>query len=259
MSHLSPSQHHHLAITYEIVSCCLAFCALILAIMHFMGVGTGLSYLASSLIYFFFLIDYVVALYRCPSWLARKQHIKNHLWEFVALLPVNLLLSDQSLRHLFQLLRSIAYLMRFMNRARNFFDTCGFKYAIALFFMLIAVAAWGFHYFEKRSLFESGWWAVTTVTTVGYGDVVPVTAAGKLIAIGLMGIGVIFIGLIASTITTFITKSKTERQSPLGSRQVIVEQIKQELDRLDSLSDDDIDALTRTLKALRKGDEAEKQ
>ncbi len=252
MSRLNPSQQRHLAITYEIISCCLAFCALILAIMHFMGVGTGLSYLASSLIYFFFLFDYVVALFRCPTWQARKKYIHQHLWEFVALMPINLLLSDQSLRHLFQLLRSIAYLMRFMNRARNFFDTCGFKYALALFFMLIAVAAWGFHYFENRSLFESGWWAVTTVTTVGYGDVVPVTAAGKLIAIGLMGIGVIFIGLIASTITTFITKNKTKEHTPANSRQAIIEQVKQEIDRLDSLSDEDIDTLARTLKSVRK-------
>jgi voltage-gated potassium channel len=54
------------------------------------------------------------------------------------------------------------------------------------------------------SIMESMWWAVVTLTTIGYGDVVPITVAGKVITgiISILGIGVITIptGLIASTL-----------------------------------------------------------
>src|SRR5512132_766406 len=38
------------------------------------------------------------------------------------------------------------------------------------------------------------WWAVTTMTTVGYGDHYPVTAAGRLVAFGLMISGIALVG-----------------------------------------------------------------
>jgi voltage-gated potassium channel len=54
------------------------------------------------------------------------------------------------------------------------------------------------------SIMHSLWWAVVTLTTIGYGDVVPATVAGKLITgfIAVLGIGVITIptGLIASVL-----------------------------------------------------------
>jgi voltage-gated potassium channel len=39
------------------------------------------------------------------------------------------------------------------------------------------------------TFFDALWWGIATVTTIGYGDVVPVTIAGRLIAIGLMYLG----------------------------------------------------------------------
>jgi voltage-gated potassium channel len=45
--------------------------------------------------------------------------------------------------------------------------------------------------------------AVVTATTVGYGDVSPVTGEGRLIAVGLMIVGIGFIGVFTATITGF--------------------------------------------------------
>jgi voltage-gated potassium channel Kch len=58
------------------------------------------------------------------------------------------------------------------------------------------VGTLGFHYFESGtnpnidSLFDSFWWSIVTITTIGYGDVYPITVGGRLVALFLMFTGI---------------------------------------------------------------------
>lgn len=83
---------------------------------------------------------------------------------------------------------------------------------IILSSMLVYLAACGIHFFEKTeqpdkfgSIPDAMWWAIVTLTTIGYGDVYPITAGGKIFTavIALIGIGLIAIpsGLLASVLT----------------------------------------------------------
>ena len=51
-----------------------------------------------------------------------------------------------------------------------------------------------------RSWGDALWWALSTITTVGYGDHVPVTTAGRLIATAVMVVGVAVIGAVAAIV-----------------------------------------------------------
>lgn len=78
--------------------------------------------------------------------------------------------------------------------------------------ILLFISSVGIYYFEREaqpdqfcSIFHSLWWSVVTLTTVGYGDMFPVTVGGKLFTslISFLGVGVVAVptGLIASALT----------------------------------------------------------
>jgi voltage-gated potassium channel len=78
-----------------------------------------------------------------------------------------------------------------------------------------------------RSIGDALWWAVVTTTTVGYGDVSPVTSEGRLIAVGLMIVGIGFIGVFTATITSFFlepTRAVEEQQHSIEERLARIEE-----------------------------------
>jgi len=57
------------------------------------------------------------------------------------------------------------------------------------------------------------WWAIQTTTTVGYGDVVPASAAGRIIAAFVMVIGIAFITVSTAAITSAFLEAARERRA----------------------------------------------
>src|SRR5207247_2902192 len=60
------------------------------------------------------------------------------------------------------------------------------------------------------SLPDALWWAVTTVTTVGYGDRFPTTAAGRGVGVVLMIVGIALFGFLAGSLASFFVEKRDE-------------------------------------------------
>ena len=93
----------------------------------------------------------------------------------------------------------------------------------SLFRVLIAAAgtlflgAWAVLLFEEKakgsnihSYPDALWWAIVTVTTVGYGDRFPVTAGGRAVAVVLMLVGIGLIGVLTATVASVFVKEHTD-------------------------------------------------
>jgi voltage-gated potassium channel len=74
------------------------------------------------------------------------------------------------------------------------------------------------------------WFSVTTVSTVGYGDLVPESDAGKLVATGLMLTGLGLIPLITSVVVSILVSQRSRE-----AREEELRDLNQILDRLDNL------------------------
>ena len=57
-----------------------------------------------------------------------------------------------------------------------------------------------------ESIGDGFWWAITTLTTVGYGDIYPTTTEGRFIAVGLMVSGICVLGFISATVAAWFVK-----------------------------------------------------
>lgn len=93
---------------------------------------------------------------------------------------------------------------------------------MAVTLVLIYFSAVGIYYFENEaqpdhfaSVFDSLWWSIVTLTTVGYGDVYPITAGGKIFTffILLIGLGIVAVptGIISSSLTKAVELESEEK------------------------------------------------
>ena len=165
-----------------------------------------------------FTIEYVLRIYAAPI---KKKYIFSFfgIIDFLAILPSLVRIPFFRVLRVFRILRifRIFKATRFISAVDSIFEALGVikreLLAVAILSsLLIYVAACGIHFFEKAeqpeifgSVLHSMWWAIVTLTTIGYGDAIPVTPGGKVFTalISLVGIGLVAIpsGLLASVLT----------------------------------------------------------
>lgn len=66
---------------------------------------------------------------------------------------------------------------------------------------------------EITNFGDALWWSMVTVTTVGYGDVVPVTGIGRIVTAALMLVGISLIGAVTASVSAWLTSNATSSDS----------------------------------------------
>ena len=168
-----------------------------------------------------FLIDYGTRLRLAEQ---RGRWVVRHLVDLAAVaLPV--------LRPL-RLLRLVALLAVFQRAAGTTLRGRVVTYALGSTALLIYVASLAVLEAERHAAHtvitgfgEALWWAFATITTVGYGDAVPVSATGRIIAVALMIGGVALLGTITATIASWLVQQVADQDeaSQAATRQQVAE------------------------------------
>jgi voltage-gated potassium channel len=94
---------------------------------------------------------------------------------------------------------------------------------VAVVTVLVLVGAFLVRVLEPETFDDFGlsaWWAVTTVSTVGYGDIVPVTTEGRIVGTVLMITGVSMIPLVTSIVVSILTAKRATAESQEEAQQI---------------------------------------
>ena len=91
--------------------------------------------------------------------------------------------------------------------------------------IMIFLSASGIYFFENktqpelfRSIFHSLWWAIVTLTTVGYGDVYPVTVGGKIFTFFVLIVGIGIVTVPAGLVASGLSKARQIEQEEMGKK-----------------------------------------
>jgi voltage-gated potassium channel len=192
---------------------------------------------AGYLIWALFILEYLAKLALAPD---RQRFVRSNLFDLVVI-AVPFLRPVRALRSL-RLLRLIrlgwlgSWAVNAIRGVGRVLSHRGFHYVLLAVVVLVFVGAAVEVAFEShapgasiRTYGDALWWAMVTITTVGYGDKVPVTAAGRGVAVVFMVTGVALFGLLTATLSSYFVESGKDS---IGTR---IDELRQQLDDVQAL------------------------
>jgi voltage-gated potassium channel len=167
-------------------------------------------------------VDYVIEFLVTPE---KGRYVRSE-WssllivvaQLFAILPamsfLGFLRGARALRVVSSLTRVIGISMASRSQGREILKKRATSFAFGLAGFTLITSAVGFTLAEDvgkdgrvKSFFDALWWSGATITTVGYGDIYPITAAGRIIAIFTMLVGISTLAVVTARIAQFLIKN----------------------------------------------------
>lgn len=174
------------------------------------------------LVFIAFAIDYFVELavtYKRATYVRTQwASLLIVISQLLALLPalgfLGILRGARALRVIGTLSRVIGIGAASYEQGRKFFKEKAASVAFGMAGITLVTSAVAFTLAEDvgdgrriNSFFDSLWWSAATITTVGYGDIYPVTATGRIIAVFTMVVGISTLAVVTARIAQFLIAS----------------------------------------------------
>lgn len=178
-----------------------------------------------------FALEYVIKLWLAPS---RWSFVRTHVLELVVIvIPFLRPLRVVRLVRLLRMVRVLTVAGNLWRRGRAILTHRGLHVVLLSVAVLVAICAGIEDALEAgapgSSIHGYGdalWWAVVTVTTVGYGDDFPVTPAGRGVAVVLMLVGIGLVGVLTATIASyFLEQQKDDKLAAVEARLARIEEL----------------------------------
>ena len=143
----------------------------------------------------------------------RVRYLRGHWIDIVALAPPVRAARALRLLRLARLVRAFAGIYRASMHFERLARHRGFAWLVVAWLSVMVICSIGLYAAEHglnkaiESPFDALWWGVSTLSTVGYGDVYPVTPEGRLAAMVLMVLGIGLFSAITASVTSYLVST----------------------------------------------------
>lgn len=229
---------------YKWFKATLAIISIVLIVLDFAAIidinGTNSKWFwLNNIILIILAIDYFYRLYLAKD---RRAFFSNNIFELVAIIPVGIAFNWMKFAQLgdiglyFRLLRLIR-LAGLVGMLKDILHTHGILCVIYFSIAFLMLGSVAISITEHVSLDQAFWWAITTASTVGYGDISrhtisPQSLLGKLVILVMILIGVGVMGIVTSSLTAYLMR-RNEGKVSIKDKDAELTLILDKLDRLE--------------------------
>ena len=149
----------------------------------------------------------------------RGQYLRGHWIDLVALIPATRGLRIARLLRLLRLVRTFAGVYRALGHATRLANHRGLAAIVVSWLAVMVICCAAIYVLEHEvneafaTPFDALWWGIVTLTTVGYGDVYPITDEGRIAASALMLLGIGLFSAVTAIVTSFMLSTPSADDS----------------------------------------------
>lgn len=211
----------------------------------------------------YFLVEYLIRLYYSEH---KKHFVQKNIFDLIALIPFDAYFRAFRLMRLIRLIRVV----KLSKTVKEILKKGGLGYVFGFAALTIIWGSLSIFVLEKGlnpnidGIIDALWWSVVTVTTVGYGDISPISTGGRVIASILMFVGIGLIGSITGSMAMYFSNLDSvmngeDQQEEPKVRDDLATYVQSQISRIEKLSDAELEHVLASIKVLYQNKKADEK